>query len=82
MAFYKYMFEKVMGKTVSNIQFIFPEDYTNNLPMKYTDEECEQVIETYKKAIDDILGMKFEPTYKKEICDNCTCKDFCDGNVL
>ena len=82
MAFYKYMFEKVMGKTVSNIQFIFPEDYTNNLPMKYTDEECEQVIETYKKAIDDIHGMKFEPTYKKEICDNCTCKDFCDGNVL
>lgn len=82
MAIYKYMFENLTGNKVSNTTFIFPDDCTKNLTVKYTEEDCNKVVEKFKKAIDSINNLEFEPTYDQKACKYCACADFCKGNVL
>ena len=82
MAIYKYMFENLTGNKVSNTVFIFPEDFTKNLTVNYTEEECKEVVEKFKNAIDKINDIEFEPTCDKNVCQYCACTDFCKANVL
>ena len=82
MAFYKYMFETSTGKKVSKTEFIFPEDFTKNLEVIYTQEKCNQVMEKYKSAIDKINALEFEPSYDKKACEYCSYLDFCNSNIL
>lgn len=82
MAFYKYMFETSTGKKVSKTMFVFPEDFTKNLEMVYTEAECIDVIEKYKSAIDKINDLQFEPSYDKKACEYCPYMAFCNSNIL
>lgn len=82
MAFYKYLFEASTGKKVSKTMFIFPEDFTKNLEMIYTDAECLEIVEKYKSAIDKINDLEFEPTYDKNACEYCPYMAFCNSNIL
>ena len=76
------MFENLTGNKVSNTVFIFPEDFTKNLTVNYTEEECKEVVEKFKNAIDKINDIEFEPTCDKNVCQYCACTDFCKANVL
>ena len=82
MGLYKYYYEKSTGNTVKDTVFIFPEDYTKNLSVTYTQNECNEVVERFKTAIKDINASKFEPSYDKNACQYCQYKDFCNLNVI
>ena len=79
---YKYYFEKASGKTVSEIAFIFPEDYTKNLYLNLTNEDCVNIEQKFKKAISDIKSYNFEPSYDKEVCKYCQYKEFCLMEII
>ena len=82
MALYKYIYEKATGNKISRTVFVFPEEHEKNLEMNYTETEIEEVIKKYKKAIDDINNMEFEPSYKEKVCKYCAYCDFCNSNIL
>nr|QGT49624.1 hypothetical protein Melaina855_0110 [uncultured Candidatus Melainabacteria bacterium] len=79
---YKYYFEKSTGYKVKETTFIFPEDFTKNLTLNLTDNECQEIEDKFKTAITDIKSYKFEPTYKKETCKHCQYKDFCNMEII
>lgn len=79
---YKYYFEKSTGHKVKETTFIFPEDYTKNLTLNLTDEDCQEIENKFKTAISNIKSYKFEPTYKKDACKYCQYKDFCNMEVV
>ena len=74
---YKYYFEKSTGNKVKETTFIFPEDFTKNLTIDFTDEDIKSIENIFKSAISDIKSYKFEPSYKKEACEYCQFKEFC-----
>jgi len=79
---YKYYFEKVNNVKVRDTAFIFPEDFTKNLSLSLTEEDCEEIKNKFKSAIDNIKSYNFEPTYKKEVCKYCQYKDFCSMEIV
>lgn len=79
---YKYYFEKSTGHKVKETTFIFPEDYTKNLTLNLTDEDCQEIENKFKTAISNIKSYKFEPTYQKNACKYCQYKDFCNMEVV
>ncbi len=79
---YKYYFEQQTGGTVRETTFIFPEEFTGNLPLNLTDEECEKIKEKFHSAIEDIRAYKFEPSYKEEACRWCGYRDFCNMETV
>lgn len=79
---YKYYFEKSTGNKVKETTFIFPEDYTKNLTLNLTDDDCLDIENKFKTAISNIKSYKFEPTYKKDSCKYCQYKDFCNMEVV
>ncbi len=82
MALYKYFYEKENNVLVKETCFIFPEEPTKNLYLQLTDEDCENVLERFKNAINDIRACKFEPSYNKDACQFCEYKDFCKIDVI
>ncbi|MDE6138157.1 MAG: PD-(D/E)XK nuclease family protein, partial [Candidatus Gastranaerophilales bacterium] len=82
MGLYKYYFEKSTGKKVTETIFIFPEDYSKNLTLNLTDEDCLEIENKFKTAISNIKSYNFEPTYKKDACKHCQYKDFCNMEII
>lgn len=82
LGFYKYLFEKETGNKVKETTFIFPEDYTKNLTIEYTEEECENIYKTYKTAVENIKAHNFEPSYDQSCCRWCAYCEFCGMEVL
>lgn len=82
MALYKYFYEKENNVLVKETCFIFPEEPTKNLYLQLTSEDCENVLERFKGAIDDIRACKFEPSYNKDACQFCEYKDFCKIDIV
>ncbi len=74
---YKYYYEKATGNKVKETTFIFPEDFTKNLTLNLTKEDCEFIEKNFKQAISGIKSFKFEPTYDKNVCKYCQYKEFC-----
>ena len=81
-ALYKYFFEKSTGKDVKATTLIYPEDYTKNLELNLTSEDCEIVVKNFKDAIASIRKYNFEPTYNNETCKYCSYKDFCEMEII
>lgn len=81
---YKLYFEKITGKTVRETVFIFPEDFTNNLTLNLTEQECIEIENKFKQAIADIRAYKFQPTQdkNKKACQYCQYKDFCMMEIV
>ena len=77
MCLYKYFYEKKYGVKVSATAFLYPEDFTNNLYLNLTDEECQAVVEKFKTAVKSIYNYEFKPSFKKEACQYCSYKVFC-----
>ncbi len=82
MALYKYFYEKENSVTVKETCFIFPEEPNKNLYLQLTSEDCENVLERFMGAIDDIHECKFEPSYDKNTCQYCEYKEFCKIDVV
>ena len=80
--FYKYLYEKYTGNKVSKTTFIFPEDYTKNLIIEFSENECNDIYKKYKQAVADIRSHKFEPTDDKKACQWCAFKDFCNMEII
>ncbi|MBP3820772.1 ATP-dependent helicase [bacterium] len=78
MGLYKNYFQKSTGNIVKDTIFIFPEEYENNLSIKYTDEDCLKIEQKFKDAILQIKSHNFEPKYEKRTCENCRFKEFCN----
>ena len=74
---YKYYYEKATGNKVKETTFIFPEDFTKNLTLDLTTEDCEAIENRFKQAIADIKSYKFKPSYDKNACKYCQYKEFC-----
>lgn len=83
---YKYYLEKSTGKKVKDTTFIFPEEFDKNLTLNLTDDECENIIQKFKKAIADIRDYKFEPVMNKDKnkqpCQYCQYRDFCGLEIV
>ena len=84
---YKYYFEKATGFKVKDTTFIFPEDFTKNLTLNLTEEECLAIDTKFRTAIDNIRAYKFDPIPKLERtedknCKYCQYKDFCNLEVV
>jgi len=79
---YKLYFEKSTGKKVRETTFIFPEEYTKNLTVNLTDEDCNLIEQKFRKAISDIKAYNFEPSNNEKACKWCAYKDFCNMEVL
>ncbi len=79
---YKYYFEQSTGCKVKETTFIFPEDFTKNLTINFTDDEIKNIETSFKTAISDIKSYKFEPSYKKEVCQNCQFREFCNLELI
>lgn len=79
---YKYYFEKSTGKKVKETTFIFPEEFTNNLSLDLTEEDCSEIEQKFKVAISDIKAYKFNPTPSDKACQWCQYKDFCRLETL
>lgn len=75
---YKYYFEKATNEKVKNTTFIYPEDFTNNLTLELSEENCLEIEEKFKSAIQKIRDYEFAPTYDKNACKWCIYKDFCN----
>ena len=82
MALYKYFFEQYEGAKVSKTTFIYPEDYTNNLDLELSKEDCEQVVEKFKNAIFAIRNYNFEPSHNAKACQYCNYRDFCEMEIV
>lgn len=74
---YKYYFEKSTGEKVKETTFIFPEEFTNNLTIDLTDDDCVNIENKFKSAISNIKSYKFEPSYSEKACKYCQYNDFC-----
>ena len=86
-ALYKYFYEKKHNCEVKNTGFIFPEECENNLDLPLTDTECQEVVNKFMIAINNIKNYEFEPIEKKErktskACEYCQYKDFCNFDVV
>lgn len=79
---YKLYFEKATGNAVKHTEFLFPEDFTKNLAVEFTEEECLAIEEKFKTAIANIKKYNFEPCYNPEICKYCSFKEYCSFEVL
>ena len=79
---YKYFFEKSTGHKVSETTFIFPEDFTKNLTLNLTGDDCNKILEKFKSAIMKIKNHEFEPNKSKENCRYCAFKDFCNLEII
>ena len=77
MCLYKYFFEKQTGKKVSVTKFIYPEDFENSTELNLTEEECLNVVEKMKNAVENIRNYKFQPSFKQFSCLYCGYKDIC-----
>ena len=82
MALYKYFFEQSEGEKVSKTTFIYPEDYTKNLELELTRNDCEQVVEKFKAAISSIRNYDFEPSHNEDACKYCAYRDFCEMEIV
>jgi len=83
MAWYKYFYEKKTGNKVSMTKFIYPEDIAKNLNgIEYDESELSECVEIFKKAVNDIKNMNFEPSYKEKACKYCNYKDYCGMNKV
>jgi RecB family exonuclease len=81
MAWYKYFYEKATGKKVSLTKFIYPEDFlSKNEGIKYSDEEIDAAVETFKQAVKGIKAHEFEPNSSDKNCKYCASRDFCGLN--
>lgn len=81
-ALYKYLFEKATNLNVSEVKFIFPEDFENNLSLTFTKEEIEEVEKLANNVIKAIEAHYFEPNEDKIACKYCEFKSFCNFNVV
>ena len=79
---YKYFFEKITKNKVNKTGFIFPEDFSGNLEINFTDEEIKNIIEKFKSTIKSIKNHEFEPNYKNANCEYCAYRDFCALNII
>lgn len=82
MALYKYFYEQSEGVRVKNTTFIYPEDFQKNYTLELTQEDCEAVVEKFKKAIESIRNYEFEPSHCDEVCKYCGYKDFCEMEIV
>lgn len=82
MALYKYFFEQSEGEKVSKTTFIYPEDYTKNLDLELTRDDCERVVEKFKAAISLIRNYDFEPSHNEDACKYCAYRDFCEMEIV
>lgn len=82
MGLYKYFFELSTGNKVKQTTFIFPEEYTKNYTLEYSENDCNAIVEKFKNAIAEIKNYNFEPTHNPEACKYCACKDFCGLDVM
>ncbi|MCM1339429.1 MAG: ATP-dependent helicase, partial [Muribaculaceae bacterium] len=83
---YKYYFEKITGGKVKDTTFIFPEEFTKNLSLSLTDEDCQNILQKFKTAIADIREYKFEPVpnrnTSKQPCQYCQYQEFCNLEIV
>lgn len=82
MALYKYFFEESTGEKVKDTVFIYPEDYTKNLTLELTPEDCRSVVDKFKTAISSIREYNFEPSHNDNVCKYCSYKDFCEMEIV
>lgn len=84
MGFYKYLYTKETGNNVAKTVFIFPEDFTKNLEIAYTEEECQAIFDKYKSAVENIRCHEFEPPVKAQCneCNYCSYKEFCAFEIV
>jgi CRISPR/Cas system-associated exonuclease Cas4 (RecB family) len=82
MGLYKYFFELSTGNKVKQTTFIFPEEYTKNYTLEYSEDDCNAIVEKFKNAIAEIKNYNFEPSHNPEACKYCSCKDYCEMNVV
>ena len=79
---YKYYFEKLKGEKVKETIFIFPEEFTENLSLNLSEEDCQTIEKKFKDAISSIKNYKFEPSYNEQACKYCQYKDFCSFETV
>lgn len=82
MGLYKYFFELSTGNKVKQTTFIFPEEYTKNYTLEYSEDDCNAIVEKFKNTIAEIKNYNFEPTHNPEACKYCAYKDFCGMDVV
>lgn len=84
MAWYKYFFERKIGKSVSLTKFLYPDDFeSKNNGIEFTEQEINDTVEKFKQAVTNIKAHEFEPTKNKEkTCKKCPYKDYCGMDRL
>ena len=84
LCFYKYAFEKMSGKKVSQVGIIYVEDYTKNVYKKLCDEDMQYIETKIKEAYSNIKEMKFTPIKESRDgeCKFCAYKHLCRLDVI
>ncbi|MCQ2958109.1 MAG: PD-(D/E)XK nuclease family protein, partial [Candidatus Gastranaerophilales bacterium] len=78
---YKYYFEKQKNVKVRDVGFIFPID-SSVYRFTPTDDECQEVVDKFKNAVQGIKNSEFEATPSENSCQYCPYKDFCAMNAV
>ncbi len=79
---YKYFFEQATKNIVKSTIFIYPEDFTHNTEICFTQAECNNIINKFKDTIKNIKNYEFEPSYNPNACKYCAYKDFCNMEIV
>src|SRR5574344_2159206 len=84
LCFYKYGFEHLTGKKVSDVGIIYVEEPTKNVHLALTNEDMKYIEEKIKTAYDNIHKLKFNKPENagKDTCRNCEFKRVCKVDVI
>ncbi len=84
LCFYKYAFEKMSGKKVSQVGIIYVEDHSHSVYKHLTEEDMHYIEDKIKSAYKDIKDMKFNPIKESRDgeCKFCAYKQICRLDVI
>jgi RecB family exonuclease len=84
LCFYKYAFEKLSGKKVSQVGIIYVENHTKNVFKELYDEDMEYIENTIKDTYKNIKELKFNPVKETRDgpCKFCAYKHLCKLDII
>ena len=84
LCFYKYAFEKLSGKKVSQAGIIYVEDHSRSVYKHLTQEDMQYIEDKIKSTYKDIKEMKFNPIQESRDgeCKFCAYKHLCKLDVI
>ena len=84
LCFYKYAFEKLSAKKVSQVGILYVEDHTKSVFKTFDESDMEYIENLIKDTYKNIKALNFDPVSedKKDACKYCAYQQLCKLDVI